>query len=144
MNPEEQNQNTEEAQNDQEQQPEESNQQDQEYQQPEMPQIYDNKFRLVKLFDLFLSLKKYIEIFLQTYETVEPDMLNEFQYKIIVKNNEDTKNMLNDLQFYIDNVFKTKDYKQNLYSYMLYNKQFALSISKIRNTLNIKSDSGNE
>lgn len=103
----------------------------------EEPQPIVGKFDNVRLFDHFVSLKEFITAYKSAYNDIEVDQLSSFQVDRLSGLYNNIRRLETDLIFYINNTFKTEDYKKNLYTYLLFNKQFADEIGKFRHILNL-------
>ena len=103
----------------------------------EEPQAIVAPFDNVRLFDHFIALKEYISTYKSAYNDIEIDQLTKFQVERLAGLYSRLRQLETDLIFYLNNSFKNEEYKKNLYTYLLFNKQFADEIGKFRHVLNL-------
>ena len=103
----------------------------------EQPQAIEAKFGSVKLYEKLIELKKYISIYIESYNDIETEDLTNMQINTLAKLFKDVKTLETNLNFYMEYDFPTEDYKKNLYTYLLFNKEFAEEIKKFRNVLHL-------
>lgn len=111
-----------------------------EYDQPEdevAPSVLVNDYKKIKLLDLFIKLKQYLGILQKSFNNVEHDAIDVMQTKRLNNTYDELSRLLQDAEFYIDNVYEYDDYNKNLYTYLLYNKKSSELISSFRNTLHL-------
>lgn len=110
------------------------------YDQPEdevAPSVLVNDYKKIKLLDLFIKLKQYLIILQKSFNNVEHDAIDVMQTKRLNNTYDELSRLLQDAEFYIDNVYEYDDYNKNLYTYLLYNKKSSELISSFRNTLHL-------
>lgn len=100
----------------------------------------NNDFKRVKLLNIFDKLKSYIKILISSLNDIEQDKLTTMQLIQISAIQKELSTLFDNINFYICNVYSLKEYNDNLYSYLLYNKQLADATSKLRNVLHLVSD----
>lgn len=104
------------------------------------PQTLDNDFKKIKLLDLFISLEKYSTFFSSSFKYIEYD--NSTQHQLTIINNIYTslEKVIEDLKFYIQNIYEIDDYNKNLYTYLLFNKRISELLSSFRATLQLNKE----
>ena len=107
----------------------------------EEPQAIVGTYNNVRLFDHFVSLKEYITAYKSAYNDIEVDQLSKFQVDRLAGLYDNLRKLEANIIFYMNNSFKYEDYKKNLYTYLLFNKQFADEIGKFRKILNLNPKS---
>ena len=99
-----------------------------------------NEYKKIKLLDLMIALRRYIIVFKASSKYIEFDSINSVQIKRINNLYDNLSQLLEDLDFYINNVFEFDDYNKNLYTYLLYNKRFSEILTTIRNILKLNKE----
>ena len=99
-----------------------------------------NEYKKIKLLDLMIALRRYIIVFKTSSKYIEFDSINSVQIKRINNLYDNLSQLLEDLDFYISNVFEFDDYNKNLYTYLLYNKRFSEILTTIRNILKLNKE----
>ena len=99
-----------------------------------------NEYKKIKLLDLMIALRRYIIVFKASSQYIEFASINSVQIKRINNLYDNLSQLLEDLDFYINNVFEFDDYNKNLYTYLLYNKRFSEILTTIRNILKLNKE----
>lgn len=106
----------------------------------EQPQELTGKFGNVKIYDLMMSLSRYVDIYIDAYNDVETDQLSAIQLASVAKSYKDVLKLREDLRFYMMSDFSSEQYKKNMYTYLLFNKRFSEIIGKFRHALRLNAD----
>jgi hypothetical protein len=104
------------------------------------PSPIQNKYRNVKLFDLFTQMQTNLDDFIKVYSGIDPDELSVRDYQQIMDNSNQARTLKNDLAFYISKAFDELDYQKNLYTYLLFEKLFVKIVANFRRIAHLDTD----
>lgn len=98
----------------------------------------EGQYKVLKIYDKFIELKKYINVYIQAYNKIENDELTSNQLKRLSLLYDEILVLRDNINFFLHSS-NVSDYNKMLYTYLLYNKDFADQIRRFRRILNLSS-----
>ena len=94
--------------------------------------------RTLKLYEIFNDLNEYIEIYYDSFKTIQFDTLEMKQYQELSYLIKNLFNLKEECEYYLTELYVEESYEKNLYTYILMRTNFIEIIKKIRIVLKLR------
>lgn len=94
--------------------------------------------RTLKLYEIFNDLNEYIEIYYDSFKTIQFDTLEMKQYQELSYLIKNLFKLKEECEYYLNELYVEESYEKNLYTYILMRTNFIEIIKKVRIVLKLR------